>query len=144
MFRLSWFLCGVLLLSAGGCGSSSSPSAPSSTQPRAEFGQTDLRVGTGTTGNLGSGAVVLDGALNLNRSDTLTIANDISGNGQLGQGGAGIAILTGTNTYAGVTTITTGINHATRSHARDRTSPRPRTSLTTSPTLPCPSPPIPR
>jgi FKBP-type peptidyl-prolyl cis-trans isomerase FkpA len=53
MSRLSCFLCGVLLLSAAGCGSSNSPSAPSSTQPRAEFTQTDLRVGTGTAASNG-------------------------------------------------------------------------------------------
>jgi FKBP-type peptidyl-prolyl cis-trans isomerase FkpA len=53
MSRLSWFLCGVLLLAAGGCGSSNSPSSPSSTQPRAEFTQTDLRVGTGTAASNG-------------------------------------------------------------------------------------------
>jgi FKBP-type peptidyl-prolyl cis-trans isomerase len=54
MSRLRWFLCGALLLSASGCGSSSSPSAPSSpTQPRAEFTQTDVRVGTGTAASNG-------------------------------------------------------------------------------------------
>jgi FKBP-type peptidyl-prolyl cis-trans isomerase FkpA len=58
MSRLSWFLCGVLLLSAAGCGSSNSPSAPSSTQPRAEFTQTDLRVGTGTAASNGRALTV--------------------------------------------------------------------------------------
>ncbi len=38
----------MTLLVASGCGSDS-PSSPSSNQPRAEFTQTDLRVGTGTT-----------------------------------------------------------------------------------------------
>lgn len=58
MSRLSWFLCGVLLLSAGGCGSSNSPTAPSSTQPRAEYAQTDLRVGTGTAASNGRAVIV--------------------------------------------------------------------------------------
>jgi FKBP-type peptidyl-prolyl cis-trans isomerase len=59
MSRLSWLLSGVLLLSAAGCGgSSNSPSSPSSTSPsstppRAEFSQTDLRLGTGTAASNG-------------------------------------------------------------------------------------------
>jgi FKBP-type peptidyl-prolyl cis-trans isomerase len=40
------------LLVAIGCGGSSSTS-PSSTQPRGEFSQTDLRAGTGTTATTG-------------------------------------------------------------------------------------------
>lgn len=38
---------------AAGCGGSDSPSSPSATLPRAEFSQTDLRVGTGTTASNG-------------------------------------------------------------------------------------------
>jgi FKBP-type peptidyl-prolyl cis-trans isomerase FkpA len=38
----------MTLLIASGCGSDT-PSSPSSNQPRAEFTQTDLRVGTGAT-----------------------------------------------------------------------------------------------
>lgn len=53
MSRLSWFLCGLLLLSAAGC-SSSSPSSPTvSNLPRADFTQTDVRVGTGTAASNG-------------------------------------------------------------------------------------------
>ena len=53
MSRLTWFVCAAALL-VGGCGSEtpSSPSQPSS-QPRAEFTQTDLRVGTGTAASTG-------------------------------------------------------------------------------------------
>ena len=49
MSRLKWFVCATALLVASGCGSET-PSAPSQSQslPRAEFTQTDLRVGTGT------------------------------------------------------------------------------------------------
>src|SRR4029077_5503615 len=43
-----------------------------------------------------------------NRSDALTIANDISGTGSLGQIGNGTTILTGTNSYTGGTTIAAG------------------------------------
>jgi FKBP-type peptidyl-prolyl cis-trans isomerase FkpA len=54
MSRFSnWFLCGALLLSAAGCGSSGSPSSPSVSLPRADFTQTDLRVGTGTAASNG-------------------------------------------------------------------------------------------
>ena len=49
MSRLTWFVCAITLLMASGCGSDT-PSSPSgSNQPRAEFTQTDLRVGTGAT-----------------------------------------------------------------------------------------------
>jgi len=43
MSRLSWFLVGILFAAAG-CSSSNSPSAPSTTLPRADFTQTDLRL----------------------------------------------------------------------------------------------------
>lgn len=51
MFRLLSLVCAVaLLVGAAGCGSSDSPSSPSpSNQPRGEFAQLDLRVGTGTS-----------------------------------------------------------------------------------------------
>ena len=51
MSRLSLVLVGVLM--AAGCGGSNSPSSPSATLPRAEFSQTDLRIGTGTTASNG-------------------------------------------------------------------------------------------
>ncbi|HZI81087.1 MAG TPA: FKBP-type peptidyl-prolyl cis-trans isomerase [Vicinamibacterales bacterium] len=57
MYRFSWFLYGVLLLTAAGC-SSSSPSAPSVSLPRADFTQTDLRVGTGTAASNGRALTV--------------------------------------------------------------------------------------
>jgi FKBP-type peptidyl-prolyl cis-trans isomerase FkpA len=52
MSRLSWFLCGLVLLAASGCGGSDSPSSPS-TMPRGEFAQIDLVVGTGATASTG-------------------------------------------------------------------------------------------
>ena len=52
MSRLSWILVGMLL-AASGCSSSNSPSSPTVSLPRAEFTQTDLRVGTGTTASNG-------------------------------------------------------------------------------------------
>nr|WP_240980547.1 autotransporter-associated beta strand repeat-containing protein [Ramlibacter agri] len=69
-----------------------------------------LQVGEGgTTGSLGSGNVVDDGALVFKRSDDLTVANAISGSGSLTQAGTGTLTLTnGSNSYAGGTTISSG------------------------------------
>lgn len=53
MSRLSWFLCVIALLAgSAGCSNSNSPSSPSQ-QPRGEFAQLDLLVGTGTTASAG-------------------------------------------------------------------------------------------
>jgi len=60
MSRLTSFICAAaLLVGASGCGSSNSntPSSPSS-QPRAEFAQVDLRVGTGTAASTGRSVTV--------------------------------------------------------------------------------------
>jgi len=57
MSRLTWFVCAVTLLLVSGCGSET-PSAPSQSQPRAEFTQTDLRVGTGTAASNGRALTV--------------------------------------------------------------------------------------
>ncbi|RZJ24692.1 MAG: hypothetical protein EOO54_08655, partial [Haliea sp.] len=68
-----------------------------------------LQVGNGgTTGTLGTGAVTNNGTLAFNRSDSVTIANAISGTGNLTQSGNGTTILTGANTYGGTTTISAG------------------------------------
>ena len=53
MSRLTRFLCLTTLLIASGCGGSDTPSSPTASQPRAEFSQTDLRVGTGTAASNG-------------------------------------------------------------------------------------------
>lgn len=67
-----------------------------------------LQIGSnGTTGSLGTGAVTNDGTLAFNRSNSLTVANDISGTGNVTQSGSGTTILTGTNSY-GTTTISSG------------------------------------
>ena len=54
-------------------------------------GTTTISAGTlqlgngGTTGTLGTGAVVNNGGLDVNRSDALTVSNDISGTGTVDQ-----------------------------------------------------------
>ncbi|WP_421989058.1 beta strand repeat-containing protein [Roseococcus sp.] len=68
-----------------------------------------LQVGAGgTSGTLGSGAVTNNAALIFNRSDPVTVANEISGNGTVEQAGTGTTILTGNNSYSGPTTISAG------------------------------------
>ncbi len=68
-----------------------------------------LQVGNGgTTGTLGTGAISVGAVLAVKRSDTFEISESISGVGQLMQIGTGRTILTGTNSYAGRTTISGG------------------------------------
>lgn len=76
-------------------------------------GGTTISAGTLAIGNGGStGSVVGDildnGILVLNRADTVTFANLVSGSGQLVQGGLGTAVLTAANTYTGGTSIVSG------------------------------------
>lgn len=72
------------------------------------YGATRIDSGTlvigagGTTGSLGSGTVTNNGNLMFNRSDSITVANVITGSGTVSNG-AGTLILTGDNTYTGVT-----------------------------------------
>ena len=69
-----------------------------------------LSVGAGgATGTLGNGvSVVNDGTLQISRTGTVALGQDISGTGSVTKLGTGVATLTGTNTYAGPTTITGG------------------------------------
>lgn len=68
-----------------------------------------LEVGAGgTTGTLGSGAVTNNTSLVFNRSDALTVANEISGTGTLTKNAAGALTLTGSSTYSGATTVAAG------------------------------------
>jgi autotransporter-associated beta strand protein len=59
-------------------------------------------------GTLPSGAVVVDGTVVFNRTDNVTVATAISGNGSLAQSGSGKVTLTGTNSFLGATTIANG------------------------------------
>ncbi len=70
-----------------------------------------LSLGTGSTaGNVASTSIIITGtALQVNRSNALTIVAAISGtSGILSQIGAGTTSLSGASTYTGATTITTG------------------------------------
>jgi autotransporter-associated beta strand protein len=67
-----------------------------------------LQIGnSGTSGTLGTASVTDNGILTFNRTDTVTIANAISGTGTLTQAGTGTTILTSNNSYAS-TSITAG------------------------------------
>jgi autotransporter-associated beta strand protein len=68
-----------------------------------------LQVGNaGTTGTLGTGNVTNDGGLTFNRSNAMTVANDISGTGTITKSGSGTTTLSGANTYTGNTNINAG------------------------------------
>ncbi|HEV2970905.1 MAG TPA: autotransporter-associated beta strand repeat-containing protein [Pirellulales bacterium] len=86
------------------------------TGANAYSGVTTISAGTlqidngGTTGTLGTGNVVDNAALVFNRSDTTyTVPNAISGTGSLTHAGSGNLVLTGNLSYAGPTTITSGV-----------------------------------
>jgi len=65
-----------------------------------------LQLGAGSTaGNLIGNAVVDNGSVVFNRSDSLTFNANISGSGGLSQNGTGTTILGGANTYSGGTVI---------------------------------------
>jgi autotransporter-associated beta strand protein/parallel beta-helix repeat protein len=68
-----------------------------------------LQVGNyGSTGTLGLGDVVDNATLMFSLSGTATVANNISGNGNLTQAGLGTLVITGSNTYTGGTYIDGG------------------------------------
>ena len=60
-------------------------------------------------GSFGSGNVVNDSAVVIERADSFTLGNTISGLGSLTHSGNGTTIITGNNSYAGGTTISAGI-----------------------------------
>jgi len=68
-----------------------------------------IQLGGGTTsGTLGPAAVTNNANLAFNRTDTLTVANAISGTGAVHQKGTGTTVLSGVNTYTGATNVTAG------------------------------------
>ena len=62
----------------------------------------------GATGGI-TGDVVNNAALVFNRSDAVNFAGLISGAGRVGQAGGGTTVLTGANSYAGTTVVSSGI-----------------------------------
>jgi autotransporter-associated beta strand protein len=77
-----------------------------------------LEVGrAGTSGSLGTGAVTNYGNLTFNRSDTISVANSISGSGTVTQSGSGTLLLTGANSYSGPTTVLAGRLRVGAAHA---------------------------
>ncbi len=77
-----------------------------------------LQLGNGgSTGSLGTdtGAVTNNGALVVNRDDTFTLANVITGTGAVGQAGPGTTVLSGVSDYTGATTVSNGELHVSGS-----------------------------
>lgn len=78
-------------------------------------GPTTISLGTlqvdtgGTTGTLGTGNVVNNGALVFDRGDDITVPNAISGTGSVTHAGPGSLTLTGNLSYTGGTTVATGV-----------------------------------
>ncbi|MFT8587074.1 autotransporter domain-containing protein, partial [Acetobacter papayae] len=71
--------------------------------------QGTLQLGNGgTTGSVASSAIHNNGALVVNRSNTLTLAQVIDGTGSLMQAGTGTTVLSADNTYTGATTVESG------------------------------------
>ncbi|MEJ1968776.1 MAG: autotransporter domain-containing protein [Rhizomicrobium sp.] len=68
-----------------------------------------LQLGSGGTSGAIVGDVVDNGALTVDRSDTLTLAGAISGAGGLNQVGSGMTVLSGVSTYGGPSVVTAGI-----------------------------------
>ncbi|AVJ26041.1 autotransporter outer membrane beta-barrel domain-containing protein [Achromobacter spanius] len=86
-----------------------------------------LRMGAGlSTGSLGTGAVVNNALLVIDRADHLVMSNAISGAGDLRQSGSGTTTLTGPLSYTGITHVDngmlvldgTGLGHAAHGIAR--------------------------
>ena len=67
-----------------------------------------LQVGGGGTGGALTGNLVNNAALIFNRSDASTYAGGISGSGGVTKSGAGLLTLSGSNSYAGDTTLAGG------------------------------------
>jgi fibronectin-binding autotransporter adhesin len=68
----------------------------------------------GTVGRIGTGAVVNNATLTIDRSDSVTLANALSGSGTLVQAGSGTTILSGDSAaFAGETQVDAGVLRVT-------------------------------
>jgi autotransporter-associated beta strand protein len=94
--------------------SKTGPGTMTLTAPNAYTGTTsilggELRVGAaGSTGTLGTGAVVNQATLVFDRGDVHTVANAISGTGVVRKEGSGTLTLSGTSDYTGETIVNSG------------------------------------
>lgn len=72
-------------------------------------GGTTINAGTLVTGGVGTGQIVNNGALVINRTSDVTVAQAVTGTGTLNLGGSGTVVLSGnSNTYSGATTVDQG------------------------------------
>ncbi len=68
-----------------------------------------LKVGNGgNSGSIGSGDIVVNGALIYSRSDSVTTLSTITGSGSVTQQGPGLMTLAGINAYTGATNVSGG------------------------------------
>jgi autotransporter-associated beta strand protein len=73
------------------------------------IGSGKLQLGNGSTcGSLGTGPVTNNAALAFSHSDTITVANAISGTGTLTSSGTGTTILSGADSFAGPAAVSAG------------------------------------
>lgn len=91
-------------------------------------GTTTISAGTleigngGTTGSLGTGGVVDNATLVINRSNAYALNNTISGTGAVQQIGGGTTTISGNNSYAGLTTVSNGTLAVTANNALGTTA----------------------
>lgn len=82
-----------------------------------------LQIGDGGgTGSIGTGNVLNNANITINRSNAYEIADNISGSGSLTQIGPGVTTLSGDNTYTGNTTVSGGTLNVTGTITGNTTS----------------------
>jgi autotransporter-associated beta strand protein len=67
-----------------------------------------LQLGSGSASGSIVGNITNNGALSVNRSDSYSLTNQISGSGSLIMSGSGTTTITGTNSYTGATAVNSG------------------------------------
>jgi outer membrane autotransporter protein len=82
-----------------------------------------LQIGSGGTAGSLQGSITDNGTLAIDRSDTYTLANSISGTGALQQNGSGVTVLSGSNTYGGATLVSAGVLRAAAANTFSAASP---------------------
>ena len=82
-----------------------------------------LEIGnSGSTGTLTSGNITNNGAIVANQTGDVVLSGSISGSGSVAQIGSGTCALSASNSYAGVTTISSGRLYARNTYALGDTS----------------------